>query len=126
VKKCSNCKIHELHLQTLALTIAAAHGRIDECRRLQHVPYKRLQGKHDICVNCLRHGWATMVVLGETITHPQDLSGRPLRTSRSDPSRDGGVWPAAPRESRAKTIFLIVVLAALALGSAALLTWRLG
>lgn len=95
MKKCSACALHAVHLQTLALTIAASEGRIEECRRLNHIPYKRLAGKHDVCVNCLRHGWATMAVLSEVLSQPQDQAGRPLRGPESDPSRDGGIWAAA-------------------------------
>lgn len=125
MKKCNECVLREIQNKTLELVLASWQGKIAECRRLGHIPYTKLKDR-DLCFNCLALGHATVEILADRMQHPQDLSGRPLRTSRSDPSRDGGVWVAAPPESRTKTVLLIFILAALALGSALLLTWRLG
>lgn len=130
MKKCPDCTIHAIHVATLAMTVAASQGRVDECRRLGHVPYKRLDEKHDICVNCLRDGWATLTVLGEVISNPQDLAGRPLRDSESDPTSEGGVWAlGATAEDRAyatrwrRILWVLALLAAAGAFFGTLVTW---
>lgn len=124
MKNCPDCAGHELHLKTVLITVEASAGKQEECRRLGHVPWKRIEGKHDICLNCLRHGWATLKVLADVIQNPCDLMGRPIMNSESDPQQ-GGLWPGMkPRRSIA-TILGWVFLGALALASMAALSWYL-
>jgi len=126
MKNCTDCAAHDLHLQTVSLTVAACQGKIDECRRLKHVPFKRINVKHDICINCLKHGWATVTVLAGVLERPQDPAGRTIRDSKSSP-QEGGVWPgiAVKKGARWKTTALWLALAASALAWAGLLSYVL-
>lgn len=130
-KKCGTCTLKQLQLDTLARAIRVTQSKIEECRIVKHFPNQPL-GKSDLCLACLRQGFAAVAVLGGLLDRPEDLGGRPIRDERSDPSRDGGLWAAARTpadEIYAVKWFRILLWAFLivgVVGAMALLSWRLG